>query len=98
MEFFDKGDYMKFDGQGWLDEAVEIDCLENSSPRNGHKIKYIVQHGTAGGRRAENIANFYKRTIGGGNPVSTHFVIGQDGQIVQCVPQSLEAWADGILG
>ena len=88
---------MKFDQNGWLDEAIEIDCLENSSSRNGRKIKYVVQHGTAGGSSAENIGNFYRGTIGGNNPVSTHFVIGKDGHIVQCVPLSLSAWANGVL-
>ena len=89
---------MQFDQNGWLDEAIEIDCLENTSSRNGHTIKYIVQHGTAGGSSAEAIGNFYKSTVGGNNPVSTHFIIGKDGHIVQCVPLSLAAWANGYIG
>jgi N-acetyl-anhydromuramyl-L-alanine amidase AmpD len=83
---------------GWLDEAIKIDCSENSSSRNGRKIKFVVQHGTAGGSSAENIGNFYRGTIGGNNPVSTHFVIGKDGHIVQCVSMLQSAWANGIIG
>jgi N-acetyl-anhydromuramyl-L-alanine amidase AmpD len=82
---------------GWLDEAIEIDCLENTSSRNGRAIKFVVQHGTAGGSSAEDIGNFYRSTIGGNNPVSTHFIVGKDGHIVQCVPLTLAAWANGVL-
>ena len=88
---------MQFDQNGWLDEAIEIACLENSSSRNGRKIKFVVEHGTAGGSSAEAIGNFYRSTIGGNNPVSTHFIIGKDGHIVQCVPLTLASWANGVI-
>jgi N-acetyl-anhydromuramyl-L-alanine amidase AmpD len=88
---------MQFDQNGWLDVAVEIDILENTFDRQGYRPNFIVLHGTAGGSSAENVADYMKSTVGTNNPVSTHFVIGQDGEIVQCVPISLAAWGNGIM-
>jgi len=88
---------MKFDANGWLDTAIEVDILENTFSRQGYQPKFIVLHGTAGGSSAEDVANYMKSTVGSNNPVSTHFVIGQDGHIVQCVPLSLAAWGNGVL-
>jgi hypothetical protein len=85
---------MKFDDQGWLDEAKEIDYLQKSMDRQGHKITHICLHGTAGGTKAENIANYFKTSE---VQSSAHFIIGQDGTIVQGVPCSLAAWGNGIL-
>jgi hypothetical protein len=86
---------MKFDSNGWLNEAIEIDYLEKSESRQGYKPTHLVLHGTAGGERAEDIAtNIFQ------NPAyaaSTHFVIGKDGHIVQGVPCSLAAWSNGFI-
>src|SRR6267142_547103 len=86
---------MKFDDTGWLDTAIEIDYTDKSMDRNGYKLTHIVIHGTAGGRRAEDIANmvFKDPNI----EASSHFIIGQDGHIVQVVPCSLAAWGNGVL-
>jgi N-acetyl-anhydromuramyl-L-alanine amidase AmpD len=43
----------------------------------------LVIHKTASGGTAEGIANFF---IHDPNGASSHFVVGQDGEIVQCVP------------
>src|SRR5260221_12651282 len=42
----------------------------------------VVIHKTASGTSAEAVANFF---INDPNGSSSHFVIGQDGEIVQCV-------------
>ena len=50
--------------------------------------------GTAGGSSAENIAAWFQ------NPdaqVASHYVIGQDGTVVQCVDESDGAWANGRI-
>lgn len=65
--------------------------------RNGYQPKYIILHGTAGGSNAEAIANYFASTQGTSNPVSSHYVIGQDGEVVQCVSESDGAWANGVL-
>jgi hypothetical protein len=65
--------------------------------RNGQKPHYIILHGTAGGTSAEAIANYFVSTVGTNNPVSSHYVIGQDGEIVQCVAEKDGAWANGAL-
>lgn len=78
---------------GWLDEAIEANYLSKSMDRQGQKPKYLVLHGTAGGSSAQGIAKYFEGTV----PASSHFIIGQDGAIVQGVPCSLAAWANGAL-
>lgn len=79
---------------GWLDVAVEIDVLNKSMSRAGQAPRYIVLHGTAGGSSAQNIAYYFQTS---GVDASTHFVVGQDGTIVQCIPTTLAAWGNGAL-
>lgn len=85
---------MQFDNLGWLDEAIEIDYLNKSMDRQGYAPTHIVLHSTAGGTRAEDIATYFATS-----PVqaSAHFVIGQDGHIVQGVNCNAAAWGNGIL-
>lgn len=85
---------MKFDSLGWLDEAVEIDYLNKSMDRQGYAIKYIVLHGTAGGTSAQNIGAYFRNSA---VDASAHFIIGQDGTVVQGVPVTLASWANGVL-
>lgn len=85
---------MQFDDLGWLDIAIEIDYLNKSQGRAGLRPTHIVLHGTAGGTSAQNIANYFAT---GSEPASAHFIIGQDGTIVQGVPCSLAAWGNGII-
>lgn len=65
--------------------------------RDGSQPHYIILHGTAGGTSAEGIANYFASTQNTDNPVSSHYVIGTDGEIVQCVSESDGAWANGFL-
>lgn len=57
-----------------------------------NRPKFVILHGTAGGISAEAIAHFFQNA-----GVSAHYVIGQDGQIVQCNNELDGAWADGII-
>lgn len=65
--------------------------------RLGYKPRYVILHGTAGGSSAPATANYFASTQNTGNPVSSHYVIGQDGTVVQCVPEKDGAWANGVL-
>lgn len=65
--------------------------------REGHTPKFVILHGTAGGTSAAAIAGYFKATEGGTNPVSSHYVIGQDGTIVACVDENHGAYANGYL-
>ncbi len=65
--------------------------------REGHKPLYIVLHSTAGGSSAQAIANYYTSTQGGSNPVSSHYIVGVDGVIVQTVLEEDGAWANGYI-
>src|SRR5580765_6772950 len=85
---------LKFDANGWLDEAIEINYLNKSEDRQGNKIKYLIIHGTAGGTSAQGIANFFAT---GSEQASAHIVIDQQGTIVQGVPLSLAAWGNGPI-
>ena len=78
---------------GWLDVAVEIDYLNKSMDRQGYIPKFLVLHGTAGGTSAQAIANYFA----GSADASAHFIIGVDGTIVQGIPCSLAAWANGPI-
>jgi N-acetyl-anhydromuramyl-L-alanine amidase AmpD len=88
---------MQFDANGWLDIATEVDYSANSMSRQGYSIKYLVLHGTAGGSSAQGIGQYFKSTIGGSNPVSSHLIIDQQGNVVQGVPMSLAAFANGVI-
>lgn len=60
--------------------------------RGGYSAKWLIIHGTAGGSSAEAIGEWFQ------NPASqaaTHYVIGQDGKVVQCVDESESAWGNG---
>lgn len=85
---------MHFDDMGWLDIAIEIDYVNKSQDREGQHPTHVVLHGTAGGSSAQNIANYFAT---GTEQASAHFIIGQDGTIVQGVPCSLAAWGNGIV-
>lgn len=65
--------------------------------REGLKPSFIILHGTAGGSSAMNIATYFKSTEGTANPVSSHYVVGADGAIVQCVLETDGAWCNGVL-
>ncbi len=88
---------MKFDANGWLDVATEVDYSANSMSRQGYGIKYLVLHGTAGGTSAQGVGEYFKSTVGGSNPVSSHLIIDQQGNIVQGVPMTLAAFANGVI-
>jgi hypothetical protein len=82
---------------GWLDEAIEVDVLENSMSRYGYLPTHLVMHGTAGGSDAEALGAYFQSTIGGPNPASSHIIIDQAGKIVQCVSFDVAAWGNGGL-
>ena len=88
---------MRFDDQGWLDVATGIDYSANSMSRQGYSIKYLVLHGTAGGTSAQSIGQYFQSTAGGSNPVSSHLIIDQQGNVVQGVPMSLAAFGNGVI-
>jgi N-acetyl-anhydromuramyl-L-alanine amidase AmpD len=58
--------------------------------RSGYIPRYVVVHGTAGGTSAEAIARYFQTVF-----ISSHYVIGTDGEVVQCVLESDGAWANG---
>ena len=88
---------MNIDQNGFLDIAVKIDYSKNSMSRLGYIPTHIVLHGTAGGVKAQDTANYFVSTIGGTEPVSAHFIIGQDGTIVQGISCLLAAYANGYI-
>jgi len=60
--------------------------------RGAFAAKWLIIHSTAGGSSAEAIGEWFQ------NPASqaaTHYVIGQDGTVVQCVDEGQSAWGNG---
>lgn len=62
--------------------------------RNGQRAAWIIVHGTAGGSSAQEVAGWFQSN---NPPTSTHYVIGRDGTIVQCVREENSAWGNGVL-
>jgi N-acetyl-anhydromuramyl-L-alanine amidase AmpD len=68
----------------------------NFFPDTGKKT-FVILHGTAGGSSAQGIANFFQGTEGSGEPVSSHYIVGQDGTVVQTVSEKDGSYANGVV-
>lgn len=62
--------------------------------RGGNTPKWIILHGTAGGTSATAIANYFKTDD---PPTSAHYIVGLNGEVVQCVSEADSAWANGVV-
>jgi len=69
---------------------------QNFFPNTGKK-SFLILHGTAGGSSAQGIANFFKGTEGTDHPASTHYIVGQDGTVVQTVHEKDGAYGNGVV-
>ena len=69
----------------------------NYFSRGTFSPKYLILHSTAGGTSAIAIANYFISTQNTSNPVSSHYIIGTDGQVVQTVLEQDFAWANGVI-
>lgn len=72
----------------------QIPSPNHFNGRSGQQPRYVILHGTAGGTSAQNIAAWFAQSAA---QVSAHYVIGQDGTIVQCVQETDAAWSNGII-
>lgn len=68
----------------------------NYFPDTGKK-SFLILHSTAGGNSAQEIAKYFQGTEGTGNPVSSHYIVGQDGTVVQCIAEKDGAYAQGVV-
>ncbi|ORX88745.1 N-acetylmuramoyl-L-alanine amidase-like protein [Basidiobolus meristosporus CBS 931.73] len=78
-------------------QADEPGALWIGSPnffanRHGLKPTYLIVHGTAGFTKAEDVGHWFADPS---SQVASHYVVGQDGKVVQCVKESDGAWANG---
>lgn len=64
--------------------------------RSGHQIKYIIIHGTAspGETTAEQVARYFQTTQ---RQTGSHFIVGRDGEVIQCCDVANAAWGNGIV-
>lgn len=76
--------------------AVWIPTDHRWAGRGGHTPRWIILHGTASGgeETAEHVARFFQTN---NPPTSTHYIIGRDGKIAQCVREDDTAWGNGVL-
>ncbi len=61
------------------------------------KKSFIICHGTAGGSSAQEIASFFQGTEGGAEPVSSHYIVGKDGTVVQTVLEKDGSYGNGVV-
>ena len=69
---------------------------QNFFPNTGKK-SFIILHATAGGTSAEGIATYFKNTEGTNNPVSSHYIVGKDGHVVQTILEKHGSYANGVV-
>ncbi|HEV2236858.1 MAG TPA: peptidoglycan recognition family protein [Ktedonobacterales bacterium] len=57
---------------------------------------FVIVHGTGSSltETAQNVAQFFQTNS---PPTSTHYVIGRDGTVVQCVAEADAAWGNGVI-
>jgi hypothetical protein len=65
--------------------------------RNGYQPKWLILHGTAGGSSAQGIASYFQSTEGTANPVSSNYIVDQQGVVVCSVDEANAAYGNGIL-
>jgi N-acetyl-anhydromuramyl-L-alanine amidase AmpD len=58
--------------------------------RAGHRPRWIIIHGTAGFGSAMEVGYYFQY-----KNVATHYIVGRDGIIVQCVRERDGAWGNG---
>ncbi|GAC1377436.1 MAG: hypothetical protein NVS2B12_19640 [Ktedonobacteraceae bacterium] len=58
--------------------------------RAGHRPRWLIIHGTAGFGSAQEVGYYFQYA-----EVATHYIIGRDGVIVQCVAEKDGAWGNG---
>jgi N-acetyl-anhydromuramyl-L-alanine amidase AmpD len=63
------------------------------SSRGGRKIDHIVLHYTT----SRNIRGTIEHFLNGTPRVSAHYIVGQDGELVQMVPDDMAAWHAGSV-
>src|SRR2546429_5106772 len=64
---------------------------------NTGKKSFVIIHGTAGGSSAQGIASFFRSTEGTDHPASTHYIVGQDGAVVQTIAEKDGAYGNGVV-
>lgn len=71
----------------WVSDAITFDYTDAT---------WVTIHKTAGFQTAQDVATYFQNGSNGEN-VSAHYVVGLDGTIVQCVPESRGAGANCCL-
>lgn len=61
---------------------------------NQNTCTWIICHGTAGFTTAQDVGYFFQIN---NPPTSVHYVVGQDGTVVQCVQERNAAWGNGAV-
>ena len=63
--------------------------------RKGYEPCYVIVHGTAGFTSAVDVANYFKSTENTDAPVSSHYIVGLNGEVMQCINEVDGAWGNG---
>lgn len=74
-------------------QGKKIEYMESPNKSSlKEKPKFIIVHYTASTASAHKIAKYFSNSSA---KVSAHFVIGENGEIIQCVPLNEAAWHAG---
>jgi hypothetical protein len=83
---------------GRMGAAPKPAMLSMPSPNKGTRpagmaIDTLIMHHTSSAASAQRIGSFFSQPA---SKVSSHYVVGQDGTIVQCVDDQYTAWHAGV--
>ncbi|HEV2236397.1 MAG TPA: peptidoglycan recognition family protein [Ktedonobacterales bacterium] len=78
------------------DEAGALWVPTTHCDVGANRPRYVILHGTGSSlsETAQNVAQFFQSNS---PPTSTHYVIGRDGTVVQCVAEADAAWGNGVI-
>ncbi|MBA2285848.1 MAG: N-acetylmuramoyl-L-alanine amidase [Ktedonobacteraceae bacterium] len=72
--------------------AIPMPTDSHFPSQEGRDIRWIIIHGTAGFSTPEEVAHYFQTS-----PHSSHYIVGRDGRIVQCVNENDAAWGNGPI-
>src|SRR5258708_37173511 len=79
------------------DYANSIWMPNNNFFANTGTKSFVILHATGGGSTAQSIATFFQGTENSNNPVSSHYIVGKDGAVVQTIRESDGSYANGVV-
>ena len=74
--------------------ALFVPVAHHWEGREGQQPAWIILHGTAGFTTARQCADYFADPA---TEASAHYIVGRDGEVIQCVHEINAAWANGAI-